>query len=228
MRPSFTQAPLSTSDTIQIKSDGADTRNVTVETRKADGTIAASSATALNGTTPVDLTSLSTNNERVLEAIAATLSSTRTITVLLKNGGSPIVIGTIPPDEKGFALMFYDSASDPSSTRVFYELLYWYNNHATLALLAAVAQISADLSSPNAGVLKQGINTAKGNIGSALTNRLTVPGGITFVGATVDQSVPTTFLGPTEKIGVYFELTRAGGAGVIRDFFNARMQGVTV
>lgn len=227
-KPTFTQAPLSTSDTIQIVSDGADTRNVTVTTRKADGTPATSSPTAANGATPVDVTSLSTNNERLLEALVATLDAARTMTIQLKNGGTPIVLATIGPNEKGVQLMFYDASADPSIALKRYEVLYWKNHHSTLALNAAKARIASDLT-PN-GKLKQGIATAKGDVG-ALSNRLnggSPPAGITFVGAGVDQSVPTNALGPGERVALYHELSSGAGDGVIRSSFTSQMAGTTV
>lgn len=229
-KPTFTQAPLNSDDTIQIVSDGADTRAVTIETRKTDGTPQTSSATNLNGTTPVDVASLGTHNERVLLASVGTLDAGRTITVQLKNGGSPIIIGTIGPNEKGFQLMFYDTAAEASggTNRKRYEVLYWKNHHATLALTTAKCRISADLTP--SGKLKQGIAAAKGDV-AVLSNRLnggSPPAGITFVGASTDQSVPTGSLGPGERIALYFELASDAGDGVIRSSFTNQLQGATV
>jgi hypothetical protein len=222
MSPSFTQ--IAAPDTIQIVSDGADTRTITVTVRKADGSIA-SEAGVLNGTTPVDLTTLGTDVNRVLKAIATTTSATRIATIQRKNGGSPIAISTIPVNRKGLALMFYDSSSDAASTMTRYELIYWRNAHATLALNAAKVQISVD-ATPS-GKLRQGIGLAKGDLGT-IANRLSVPASIVFVGPTVDQNVPSGVLGATERIGVWIELALGIGDSPISSSFSSRLAGSTV
>jgi hypothetical protein len=218
VRPSFSQ--MSADDTIQAVCDTADTRDITVFARKPDGSIASETKT-LTGNTPITLSTLGTV-ERILKVTLSTTDPNSTVTVRRTTG--PVTISTVPPNEKGFRLMFYDAASEASPT-IRYEKIFWINKNSTTALNAAKVQISQD-ASPT-GKLRQGITTSKGDT-SSVANRKATPGGVTFVGIGVDQNVPTTVLGASEKIGVWTELSLLANDDPIRSFYQSRLSGTTV
>jgi hypothetical protein len=225
IRPTFTQ--LAANDTITIESDGVDSRLVDITVRKIDGSITTTTGTALTDTTPVTVTFTGGNTiERVLKCTAQTTSATRIVTV--KRGGGS-TIATIPVNEKGFRLMFYDSSSESTAiTR--WEKIFWRNNHATLALNNFQVQISADMSPT--GKLRQGLATTL-NDTQSITDRSpganpgTPPAGITFVSVGVDQTVAPGTLGATAAIGCWIELALLSNDSPIRSSFTTRLTGTS-
>lgn len=218
VRPSFTQ--MAANDTIECVADTTDTRDITVTARKPDGSIASETKT-LTSNTPISLSTLGTV-ERILKVSLNATDPNSTVTVRRATG--PVTIAQVPPNERGFRLLFYDAASEASPTTR-YEKIFWINKNGSTALNAAKVQISQD-ATPN-GKLRQGIATSKGDTGS-VANRKSAPGGVSFVGVGVDQSVPTTVLGASEKIGVWTELALLANDDPIRSYFQSRLSGTTV
>lgn len=203
-------------DNVEILSDGADTRVLTLVGRLSTGAIA-SEALNLNGVTPV---TSANQYERILRATVNVKDAARTVTVRRATGDT--LIGTIGINGKAFHRRFYDAASDPSNPRVRYELVYLRNKHATLALSNARVKLTAD----PALKIKIGVATAKGNVAS-VANRLAAPGGVSFVDDNVEAAVPTGILGPTEYIGVWVEMTLAAGDSPFKNTFTVQALGST-
>ncbi len=158
--------------------------------------------------------------ERVLSTVASATSATRT--VLVKQGSGGATRATISINETKRHIAFQSSASDPSVIKTRYEALWWKNVHASLALTSATVELTTDA----AAIFKQGVATAKGGT-TSVANRLTVPGGITFVDDGVDQTVPTGFLDFSETIKVWIEQTLAVGAAAAKGSFTTSLAGAS-
>src|SRR3979411_2268578 len=109
-----------------------------------------------------------------------------TVTFRRQPAGATIYV--IPIGERGTSALFKRSASG-SGILIRYDKIFWRNNHATLTLNSALIRITAD---PDARI-RQGIHTSTGD-SATIANRLTAPGGITFVDDNIDQAVPGTSL----------------------------------
>jgi hypothetical protein len=214
IRVIFTQ--LATSGILEMLSSNAGdtTQNVTVTGRDATGVIFADTKT-LNGTTVVDFTG---TFERVLKVV---MDADAAGTITIRRDGAGATIGTIPPGERGFRLLFYDSASATTGQTKRYEKTFFKNTHNILTLINAKVQLSAD---PSA-VIRQGIVAAK-NDSTSVANRLTDPT-VTYVDDGVDQSVPSAMLEAGSGIGVWYELTLAQDEAPLRSTFVSRCSGTT-
>ncbi len=210
-RPAFTQ--FSSSAKLSLTSDGADTRTVTVVGRLGSGVIATETP-ALNGTTEV----LTTNTfERIESVNIASSSGTRTVTCKQGSGGS--TIATVPINEVGFHMSFQKAASSTGSLNR-YEKIFWLNNHGSLALLGANVTLTAD---PAARIMI-GVTTAV-NGTTSVANRLTAPGGITFVDDNVSQNVPGTDLAAGDAVGVWVEQSLAANDTAQRNTYTTQLAG---
>lgn len=214
-RPVFTQ--LAANDILEMLSSNAGdtTQNVTVTGRNAAGVIFSDTKT-LNGTTVVDFTG---TFERVLKV---SMSADAAGIVTIRRDGAGATVGTIPIAERGFRLLFYDSASSTSGQTKRYEKTFFKNTHGTLTLTNAKVQLFADPSS----VIKQGVVAAKDD-STSVANRLTDPS-VTYVDDGVDQTVPTGILAAGEAIGLWWEMTLATDNPPIRSTFSSRLSGFTV
>ena len=214
IRPVFNQ--LTANAQIAVSSDGADTRQITIEGRKPDGVYVSETLT-LNGTNEV----LTTNfYERLLRATLSSTSSDRTVTLKQGSGGS--TLATIPPNEKGITALFINSRSDPSAQEVRYEKVFWRNNHSSLTLTSAKITLTAD----PAGKIKIGVATSK-NDSDSVANRKTAPSGITFVDDNVEVDVPGTTLESGSSIGVWVQQTLAAGDLPLKSTFTLRLAGAS-
>jgi hypothetical protein len=192
---------LAANDDIEVVSSNAgDTMNVTVTARNAGGQTV-SETVALNGTTPVVLSTLGVV-ERVQRAL---LASDAAGIVTVRRQGAGATIAAIPVGERGFRRMFIDAFSNPSAPKSYYEKIFLKNTHATLAALGAAVVQSADPT----GLVTHLLAAAKDDSATS-TNRLTAPA----AGDTLDpdsfvdssQAVPGTDLAAGEAIGVWFRL----------------------
>lgn len=196
-----------------VSSDAGDSMNVTIVGRTASGALA-SETKALNGTTEV---SFSTTFKANL-ILKVTIASAATGTVTVKRSTGETIV-TLAPGVTSSRVLFYGSASDPSSTKKRYEKIYKRNDHGSLALLDAVCELTADPSSK----LKIGIESS-GN--QSVANRLTAPGGVTFVDDNVEASVGD--LDPAEAVGIWFEETLGAGDAALTSTFTLRTAGGTL
>jgi len=184
---------ISAADTVEVVSDGADTRTITIYGRLASGSID-SEALVLNGTTQVNGAK---TYERILKCVLSAKDAARTVTV--RKAADNVTIFTLGPNTKEGRRLLYNAAS-AAAQKIRYELVYFKNHHATLALQSASLKLTSD----PAARIKIGVAAAKGDLGTVAT-RLTAPGGITFVDDNVAASVPTGTLGAGEKIGVWVQ-----------------------
>ncbi len=212
MRPSFTQ--FTSAAVLSMTSSAADTRNVTIIGRVADGSYTTETK-ALNGTTEV----LSTNTyERILSVKAA---STNANTVTLKQGAGGTTIGTIPANEAGVYAQFINSFST-SSQQVRYEKAFWKNTDATLALLSAQVTLTAD---PTA-ITQIGLATSV-NDSATVANRLSAPGGVSFVGLSSAINVPGTNLAAGAAIGMWTSQTLSSNMAAAKTTYTTQLSGQT-
>lgn len=212
-RPEFTELPSNT--TVVIVSSASDTRNVTITGRTTAGAVT-DEVIALNGTTGVTST---TTFERLTKVVAASTHATTTVTVKTAAG---VTISQIPPMELGFYRLFLNSASDTSPvTR--YEKIYWKNAHASLTLNAAKVTLTADPDSR----IRIGLDASK-NATLSVANRLSAPGGVSFVDDSVEQNVPATTLEAGSVIGVWIEQALEASDAPFKSSLTTRLAGTSV
>lgn len=204
---------IAANDTIEAVSDGADTRNLTMEGRNAGGQVV-SETKALNGTTPIAFSTLGTV-ERVLKAELASADASRTVTIRRATG--PVTIRTLGPNKRGFMLLFRKDSSDPSSGKTYYMKFFFKNEHGTLALLNAVIDKTVDA----AGKIDFALAASKGDSGT-VANRTTSPG-LTF--NNTQKAVPGTDLAAGENIGVWVRLSLNAGDAAIRNTVTFQIAG---
>ncbi len=213
-RVDFTQ--MAANDTIEaVSTSASDTQNLTIEARKADGSVV-SETKGLAGTTPVSFSNLGTV-ERILKA---DLASDAVGTVTVRRTTGPTTIRQVPPSERGFLMAFRKSASEASATTR-YEKLFWKNTHASQALTSAAVKQNAD---PQ-GKIAHALATAKDDTGS-VANRKSAPAGLTF--DDTDKGVPTGTLGAGEAIGVWLRLSLAANDVSFKDSYTTELAGTSV
>lgn len=208
---------LAANDTLKVKSTiaGDTTQTVTVTGRNAAGAIV-SEVQTLNGTTAV---SYATTFERILKVVMSA-TSTGTVTLYRSDGTTAVV--ALPTLKTSVRRLFYDSASAAGST-VRYEKIFWKNEHASLTLTTATLKLTAD----PAAVIRIAGATAVDDSGS-VANRLTLPGGLTFVDDNVSQAVVGNALAASSAIGVWVEMTLAGSNAAIKNTFATQLAGNSV
>lgn len=189
----FEITDIAATDTVQVLSDGADTRTVTVVGRNAAGAIVQENL-VLNGTTPVTGTN---SYERILKVTLSAADGSRTVTVRRTTGGATIV--TLGPNLTKAIRLFYDSTSEAVQA-IRYEKVFLKNAHATLTLTSAAVKLTSD----PAARYKIGLATAVDDSGS-VTNRKTAPSGVTFVDDNVSVGVPGGQLAAGSAIGVWVQ-----------------------
>ena len=214
VRPVFTQL---TADAVGAAvSDGADTRDVAFTGRLDTGAISSETET-LNGAVEVTTTA---EFERLLKVLATTTSGTRTVTIKQGAGGS--TVATIPPNEKGFRLMFYNSASE-SGEVVRNEKCFYYNANPTLTLTDAEIELSADPST----FIKIGLAASKDDT-ATIANRLATPGGISFVDDGVAQAIPDNTLEAETGIGIWIKQTLPAAQAPAKSTFTLQITGKSI
>src|ERR1051326_6897315 len=217
-RPAFTQ--LASNGTLEVisSSAGDTTQIVSVLGRDATGSLKTSTAT-LNGTSAVAL-SPATTFERVLTcSVNATIAGT----VTLRKSSAGATVGTIIAGERGFDAFFINAASAGTSL-VRYEKLFWKNTHGTLTLLSSTVTLTADPSS----VTQQGIAATVDDT-ATIANRLAVPAGISFVGISTAQSVPSGGdLVAGSAVGVWHSQSLAISNAALRTTFTSSLAGNSV
>lgn len=198
----------------QVVSDGADTRVVTVTGRNAAGAIV-SDAITLNGAVAV---SGVVTFERVLKVVTTSNASR---TVLVKEAAGGTTRATFIPLDVTKRALFYDSASG-AGILIRYEKLFWRNNHATLTLTNATVTLTTDA----AARIRIANATAVDDSGS-VANRLTLPGGLTFVDDSVAQAVPGGAVAAASRIGVWIEQNLPANDPATKSTFTTQIAGTT-
>jgi len=190
---------LSSRETLEVVSDGADTRNVTIVGRNYGGEKVID-VIELNGTTVV------VGNVEfytVLEILLSATSATRTVSV--RQNSDNTVLQTIGPNLDKYTSLFKCAFPSESQSLVRYEKIFALNNHATDTLLDAVLRMYADLS----GNFEYGLAAAQDDSVS-VTDRLTAPSSITFYSSTsVYTDIPGTDIAAGSAIGIWVKQTLA-------------------
>jgi len=215
-RPALSQMTANATITVVSDTAGDTARSITIKYRDATGAIQ-SETLAVTGTTSVHTVGTA---ERFLTADMSGTHATATVTVSQTGGGT---ISTIPPLEIGFYVNFINSASDPSLAKDRYEKIAWKNTNATLTLTSAQVTLTADPS----GKLTIGVAAAVNDTVS-VANRLTAPGGVTFVGVGVAQNVPGGNLAAGSYIGAWIHQALLAGDAAIRQPYTTQLSGNTV
>lgn len=209
-------AKMSTADTVEVLSDGADTRDVTITGRDASGAIVTETET-LSGSTPQET---ATTFERVLKVELSASDGSRTVTVREATTTSN-TIATLGPNLTS-ATAHFRRAESQSSAVERYEKDFWKNENGSAALDSAEVTLTADPASK----IKIALAGSKDDSGSE-TNRLTKPS-LTFSDDSVALSVPTGSLGAGEAIGVWIEQALAADDSPVHNTFTLELAGATV
>lgn len=214
-RPDFTQA--TAADTVEAVSSSAGdtTQTVTVECRKADGTVVSETKT-LTGTTAI-IFSVNGAIDRILKV---ELSATCAGTVTVRKSVAGATYRTIPVGERGFSMTMRKGASSGAGIVNYYSKTFWKNTNGSNALLGATISESADPS----GVFTHGVATSVNDSGTT-TTRLTAPGGVTIDGTA--KAIPGTDLAAGAAIGVWLNMTLATNNAAIRSTYTPQIAGST-
>lgn len=212
-RPDFTQ--FSANALPAIISDGADTRNVTIQGRTVAGVVT-SETKALTGAVEVVF---ATTFERILTITIASPDASRT--VLVKQGSGGTTRATIGPNETSRTAFFRQSMSEAGITDR-YEKLFWKNTNGTLTLTAAQVTLTAD---PDSRIM-MGLATSKDDSGT-VANRKAAPAGVSFVDDGVAQNVPGNTLEAGSRIGTWINEHLPASDPVHRTTFTTQLAGTT-
>jgi hypothetical protein len=218
----FTQ--LAADDDLEVVSSAAgDTsQTVTVEGRKADGTVASQTVT-LNGTTAVGFNTLGVVNRVLSMELSATAAGI--VTLRRQPGGA--TVRAIPIGKRGFKMIFRKTASDPSVIKNYYQKGFWKNEHASQALVNAKVKQNAD---PDARITH--LLAATKDDTAVSTNRVTAPAAVdtqdpdTF--DDTDKTVPGNDLGATQAIGVWFRLQLPAADTAHRTTYTTELSGESI
>lgn len=213
-RPDFT--PIAANDDIEALSDNAgDTMNLTIEGRKADGSVV-SETKALTGLTAIIFSTLGVI-ERVLKA---ELASAPTGIITVRRSVAGATIRAIPATERGFVRMFRKSASESGATER-YEKFFWKNTHASLSLLNALVKQNAD---PQAKFQHDVALAVDDSV--SVANRKTAPPSLVF--DDTDKAVPGTDLGSGVAIGVWLNMSLLANDTPFKDTYTSELAGESV
>lgn len=196
-------------------SDAGDSADVTLTYRDEAGEIQIETK-ALNGASNV---TFDATVERVLK-VELDGAPDGDVTIEAASGENDEVV-TIPAGKTNAAIMFIDSTSGPLET-IRYEKMFWVNENAELSLTNAVIELTQDPSSS----IRIGLDAAvDGN--TSVEDRLSPPGGVTFVDDAVEVSVPGGALAAGSAIGVWVEMTRGAEAAALKSTFTTQLTGTS-
>ena len=202
-----------------VSDNGADTtQTLTVTGRTADGTIT-DDPISLNGTTPVVGT---VTFERVLKMVLSGVAAGN-VTVEETSGGEDLVV--IPNPITSVRRPFYNTVAEASggATKNYYEKIFLYNAHATLALTSAtIAEIAGGVASNITFSLESTLDAS-----NTATNRVTAPGGQTFDSNTKNV-VNSQSHSPLSAQGIWLHLSLPPGTAATNSTYQLRESGQTV
>ena len=214
---------IAANDDIEVISTSAsDTMNCTITARNAGGSVV-SETKALTGTTAAIFATLGVI-ERVL---TVELASAAIGTLTVRRSVAGATLRTIPVGKRGFMALFRKAASDPSVQKDYFTKGFWKNEHATLSLLSATVEQSADPDARITHLLAAAVNDV-----ATSTNRVTAPA----VADTQDpdtfddtsKAVPGTDLAAGAAIGVWFRLRLPAADAPHRTTYDSRIAGQSV
>jgi len=119
--------------------------------------------------------------------------------------------------------MFQSSYSLAASPVTFYDKMFWKNKNTTFAAIAPVYRLTAD---PQA-MIQQGIHTSIDD-SATIANRLTAPGGVSFVDDNVDQTGPDLAGGNTHAQGLWIQMTVPSGHAATKSTFTTQITAGTI
>ncbi len=207
-------ADLATASQLEVVSDGADTRTLTLRYRATNKTVQTTGAISLNGTTPVNL---GITAERILEATLSGADASRTVLLRIASAGA--TQHTFNPNETKARRLMALSVSG-AAQKVYYEATFLKNTHSTDSLLDAEVLITADPTSK----FEMGVAAAV-NGSTTTTNRLTAPAGVTFVDDNVAQAVPGTNLAAGDGIKVWNKMTLGADNAALKNTVSKTLRG---
>jgi hypothetical protein len=165
---------ISATDTVEMLSDnGADTsQTVTIFGRNAAGEIISELET-LDGANEQTTTA---TFERILKIV---MSATAAGTVTIRKQTDDVEIAVLEPGVTQIRRPFYDASAEASggAERDYYEKIFFWNDHATLSLTAAILKEQADPSSNIDFDIEASLDGTDDN---GAGNRQTHDGGYTF------------------------------------------------
>ncbi len=193
-RLDFTQ--IAANDDLEVLSGSAgDTsQTATLTGRNTAGAIVSEGVT-LTGTTAAIFSTIGV----VERVIKFELSATAAGIVTVRRSVAGATVRTVPIGERGFEILFYDSASESGST-IRYQKGFYLNDHATLTLNVAKVQLTADPDS----IMDFALGSAKDD-SETTTNRKTAPAAVSSFDDT-QKNVPATTLEAQSRIAVWFRM----------------------
>jgi hypothetical protein len=210
-----------TDDVEAVSSSAGDTMNLTVTGRSAGGATV-SQTKALTGVTFITFDTLAAV-ERVQKAL---LASDAAGAVTVRRATGDTTIGVIPAGERGFTRLFINAFSDVGA-KDYYMKFFWKNTHATLALLNAVVQQSADPTGKITHLIAAAVNDT-----ATSANRLTAPSAANTLDPDTfddtDKNVPGTDLAAASRIGVWLKLALGAAEAPIKSTYTSQIAGQSV
>tara|TARA_R110000824_G_C15181526_1_gene673819 strand:- start:801 stop:1547 length:747 start_codon:yes stop_codon:yes gene_type:complete len=215
VRASFDD-PSSTVSIVTYSSSASDTGQALALTGRTAAGIIVSESLSLNGTSNVTSTY---TYERLLKAY---LNSTAAGSVTISGNGVNVVT-SIPVGESGFRRPFYDATASVDSAKTFYEKVFVQNTNSVAALNSAnIIEVSSGLYSKINFALE---DTKQAN--QTISNRLSVPTGVTGGFSTGPSGVVGDTLSPTDYQGVWFKLSLNAGETAQNSFYEVQVSGTT-
>lgn len=205
---------------VEQVSDGADTRNHTIDFLTAAGVLTAETK-ALNGAVAVDFVG---SMSAILRMLLASPDAARTVT--LRKDGAGATLATFPPDCVDIRRPFFNAIANAAggATKYYYEKVFFKNLEATLSLTGALVSKPADPEGVIDFALESILNGTTDN--GAGNNRLVAPAGFSFDSITknvANSGVLTA--GATQ--GVWLRLKLDGGKNPADVTFTLRLAGTS-
>ena len=177
---------------------GDTTQQVTVEARDSAGVVASQTVT-LNGTTPVDFTTLGV----VARVLQVSMNADAAGIVTLRVDGAGATVGTIPIGERGFLCVHREGAASAGSTQDFYYKGFIKNTGAQTLASGTVIE-TADPPGRVTFALAATVNDT-----ASVANRKTSPG-LSFTNGST--ALPAS-LAPADAIGIWFKFSHPASDG---------------
>lgn len=205
-------------DDLEVVTDGAQGgTTITVVARHATGVLETSAAIVIANPGPTAITFPVGLDNDIVNIHSLTLSAAAaggTTVTLRRVAGATVHV--VPAGERGAIRLFRNASSDPVLGRTRYEKMFLKNDHATLSLLAASADQTADLSGKHAFALETSVDGTE-----SLGNRLgTAPTNVTAFGTTAITLLAATTvadLASGSAIGLWVRQTLGIGDAPISD-----------
>ena len=207
--------PLSAMSALEVKSSSASDTTVqcTLRGRKSDGTLVSQTVT-LSGTTAVPFNTL----PQVFRVLKVSLNADPVGTVTIQTVGGSLIVGTIPPGERGFLYFHREGTASPSAAIDFYYKIFLKNTNGSAQSLTV--PVVTEVADP-VGRITFALAASNNDSGS-VANRLTSPG-LTF--DSNPKNGPAT-LAPNDALGVWLKVTHPAGDASAESSYTLQLAGV--